>query len=334
MTSASSADGDEPLVSIIMAVLDGEEFLEQTLDSVFAQTYPSIELVLADGGSTDRTLEIARHYADAHPGKLRVIDGDPGSSPIHRRNQAIDAANGSLLCWLDADDLWMPTKVESQVAVMRARPGVGLVYTRFEAFDSASGDVLYTSDPELEVSGDLLAPLFLHGCFVGALTTMFRRAVLDDRGLRLREKDFNYGDDYSLWLVLALDWQAVFIPEMLARYRRHARNESVRTAEQMNLWGGLVGLQREFLDEHPEAGRRLGRARRRAFAHSYWRAYELDKARGRSADARRFWRRALVNAPGMVAGFTLRSLRVTARSKVGGALRRTRRSRPPASPPR
>jgi glycosyltransferase involved in cell wall biosynthesis len=293
MTSAHS----EPLVSTIMPSFNSERFLAETLDSLFSQTYRSIELVLVDGGSTDRTLEIAGDYARRFPGRVQIIHGDRGTGPCHRRNQAIDAVRGSLVCWLDTDDLWLPTKVEQQVEIMETRPEVGLVYTRFESFDSASGNVLGRNDRSLELDGRLLEPLFMSGCFIGAVTTMFRRSALDRRGVRLREKDFSFGDDYYLWLVLSLDWDAAFIPCMLARYRRHDANEGDRSGREMNIYRGMVGLQHEFLEEFSEAKRTLGSTRRRAPAHWYMVAAGQELRSRRWVSSAAFLARAFVLAP-------------------------------------
>ena len=109
---------------------------------------------------------------------------------------------------------------------MRGRPEVGLVYSGYEAFDSETGETIPWRDRSSEAEGDVLVPLFVRGCFVASLTALFRREVLTRRGLRLRETDFSFGDDYFLWLALSLDWQVARIDEVLARYRRHARTRA------------------------------------------------------------------------------------------------------------
>jgi hypothetical protein len=134
---------------------------------------------------------------------------------------------------------------------------VGLVYTYFDAFDSESGRALPWPDGRRDAEGDVLADLFVVGCFIGSITTMFRREALERAGGRLRDRDFSIGDDYHLWLTIALDWQVARIPEVLARYRRHAANESARmtAGENIELW--RTGLLREFVTEYPEARERL-----------------------------------------------------------------------------
>ena len=161
---------------------------------------------------------------------MRLLEFDERAGPTRRRNDALEAASGSLLGWLDHDDLWLPEKLDKQVAVLEQRPEVGLVYSGYEAFDSATGEAVPWRDVSLESEGDVLADLFVKGCFIASLTAVFRREGLERRGVAFHETDFSFGDDYYLWLVLSLDWQVARVDEVLARYRRHESNESSRLA--------------------------------------------------------------------------------------------------------
>ena len=218
---------DGPLVSVIMSAYNGADLIGESIESVLAQTYDRIELVVVDDCSTDGTPGVVEGYAKQYPDRVHFERKSSRAGPCRRRNDAIDLARGELIAWLDQDDLWLPEKTERQVEVLLARPEVGLVYSGYEAFDSESGATLPWRDRETEAEGDVLVPLFVRGCFVASLTALFRREVLTRRSMRLRETDFSFGDDYYLWLALALDWQVARVDEVLARYRRHARNESL-----------------------------------------------------------------------------------------------------------
>jgi len=255
LTRATSG-GSVPLVSTLMAAYNSERFIAEALESALSQTYERLEVIVADDGSTDSTVEIAEDYARRHPDRVVLLPRGDRGGPCRGRNRALAAARGPLICWLDADDVWLPDKVERQVEIMTSRPEVGLVHTRYEIFDPDTGALLPAeSGPELR-EGDLLTPLFLEGCVVGSLTAMFRKRVLEERGLMLREREFAFGDDYQLWLVLSLRWQAVAIDEVLARYRRHSANLS---RQHGNYGLAYVGLLEEFASEFPEARARLGR---------------------------------------------------------------------------
>jgi glycosyltransferase involved in cell wall biosynthesis len=271
---------DRPLVSVIMPTYNAAPFVAESIESVLAQTYEPMELAVVDDASEDATPTIVEDYARRHPDRIRFRRAAERAGPCRRRNDALDLASGSLIAWLDHDDLWVPEKTARQVEVMKARPDVGLVYSGFEAFDSESREPILWRDRDSEAEGDVLIPLFVRGCFVGSLTALFRREVLTRRHTRLREKEFSFGDDYFLWLVLSLDWNVAKIDDVLAYYRRHSNNESARLME-TNFYLRRIALLREFLVEYPEARPRLGKWRRRGIARHFLSAAALESRHSR-----------------------------------------------------
>jgi glycosyltransferase involved in cell wall biosynthesis len=113
----------EALVSVIVPVYRGERHIAAALRSVAAQSVPNIELIVVDDGSDDASAEIAA----AHGGAQVLREPHRGVSAA--RNRGAVASHGELIAFLDADDEWLPGKLEAQVAVLRARPEVGLVHT-------------------------------------------------------------------------------------------------------------------------------------------------------------------------------------------------------------
>ncbi len=127
ITSQSTAETG--LVSCVIIFLNAERYLAEAIESVIAQTYRDWELLLVDDGSTDGGAEIARAYAAAVPGRIRLFrhaDGANRGKSVSR-NLGLRAARGEFLAMLDADDVWLPAKLEEQVALMRAHPDVGIV---------------------------------------------------------------------------------------------------------------------------------------------------------------------------------------------------------------
>lgn len=276
-----------------MASHEHGDYVAEALDSALGQTYGNLEVVVADDASGDGTREILEEYARGDE-RVRVHLGDESLGPCGRRNDAYRRSRGELICWLDSDDVWLPQKVERQVELMAARPEVGMVYTAYEAFDSDTGATLDWGDTRPR-SGEHLRPLFVDGCFIGSLTIMFRRAVLEERGLPgLRDRDWAFGDDHHLYLVTSLDWEIVGIDEVLARYRRHPRNTSDAGG---NFHAQRVQLLREFLGEYPEARRRLGGARRRGLARHHRLAAAHERGRGHRLRSMRHSAHALLNDP-------------------------------------
>ena len=122
--------GQQPLVSIIMNCFNGEKYLREAIDSVLAQTYQNWEVVLWDNQSTDNSAEILNSYKDS---RIRYC-----YAPVHTvlglaRNLSIEHAKGEWLGFLDCDDLWLPAKLEKQVAIINELGlELGLVYSEVE----------------------------------------------------------------------------------------------------------------------------------------------------------------------------------------------------------
>src|SRR5262249_40041371 len=132
----------EPLVSVIIIFLNAEKFLQEAIESVVAQTYDHWELLLADDGSTDGSTGIARQYADHYPGKVRYLEhaGHQNRGMSASRNLGIRHAVGEYIAFLDADDVWLPHKLEEQVAILNAHPETGMVYGATQVWHSWTGD--------------------------------------------------------------------------------------------------------------------------------------------------------------------------------------------------
>ena len=118
-----------PLVSVVIIFLNEERFLEEAVASVFAQTYDAWELLLVDDGSTDASTDIARRYAARYSDKVRYLDheGHRNRGMSATRNLGVRHAQGSLVAFLDADDVWEPHKLKEQVALMEAYPDAGMI---------------------------------------------------------------------------------------------------------------------------------------------------------------------------------------------------------------
>lgn len=297
---------DEPLVSVLTATYKSAPYLEDTLESALGQSYGNLEVIVADDCSPDDTLDVAERVAERYPGRVVIVRGTEREGPCRRRNAALAEARGSLICWLDGDDLWLPGKIERQVEVMRALPGVGLVYTGFEAFSSETGEAVPGGEAGTR-GGDLFVPLFTEGNFIGTLTVMFRREALDGRSGRLRDADFVYGDDYWAWLEIALDWKIEGIDGVLARYRIHDANLS---RQQGNHYLKRIDLLQEFVRTYPEAKERLGAKRRAGIASHYLFAAGWERERGSRLRGLAYWVRAALRDPG--SAFAAARHRVTA----------------------
>lgn len=113
-----------PLVSTIVIFLGGAAFLGEAIESVIAQSYPEWELLLVDDGSTDGASEIARAYASRHDGRIRYLhhDGHRNRGMSASRNLGLQHAKGTIVAFLDGDDVWLPGKLDVQVSLLEAHP--------------------------------------------------------------------------------------------------------------------------------------------------------------------------------------------------------------------
>jgi glycosyltransferase involved in cell wall biosynthesis len=154
---------DTPRVSVVMPFLNARRFIDEAIGSVLSQTYGGWELLLIDDGSTDGSSDIARRYSDADPERVRYLEH---CAHAHRgasasRNVGIRDARGEYIALLDADDVWVPRKLEEQLRIMDSHPEVGSVYgNTLYWFSWASG-----SGSDQAASGratDFVPPLGVH----------------------------------------------------------------------------------------------------------------------------------------------------------------------------
>lgn len=119
----------QPLVSIVTAFFNAEMFLQDAIDSVVAQNYENWELLLVDDGSKDGGTSIARRYAEQQPGKIFYMQhpNHENRGAAASRNVGVQAAKGEYVAILDADDVWLPHKLERQVAILEAEPRAAMV---------------------------------------------------------------------------------------------------------------------------------------------------------------------------------------------------------------
>jgi glycosyltransferase involved in cell wall biosynthesis len=113
-------------ISVIIPAYNVETYLAETLDSVLAQTYSHFDVVIVDDGSTDRTLDIARHYAK-NDTRIQVIS-QPNQGVAVARNRGIQETTGELIAFLDADDRWLPRKLETHLSHFAKRPNLGMSF--------------------------------------------------------------------------------------------------------------------------------------------------------------------------------------------------------------
>jgi glycosyltransferase involved in cell wall biosynthesis len=153
-----------PLVSTVMPFLNAERFLQEAIESVLSQTYSNWELLLVDDGSTDGSTQIALRYADQYPKQVRYLEHayhqNRGASAS--RNLGIRESQGVYIAFLDADDVWLPSKLTQQVGMLEAEPEAAMVYGLSQYWRSWTGhpdDANRDTTPPLGIApGTLVQP--------------------------------------------------------------------------------------------------------------------------------------------------------------------------------
>src|SRR3989304_3254714 len=118
----------KPLISVVIIFLNAEKFIKEAIESVFTQTYDNWELLLVDDGSTDKSTQVAKSYANQHRGKVHYLehDGHINRGMSASRNLGIRKSKGTYIAFLDADDVWFPNKLEEQLKILLSYPEVSL----------------------------------------------------------------------------------------------------------------------------------------------------------------------------------------------------------------
>ncbi len=228
-----------PVVTGIIIVHNGEEFLDEAIASVRSQTYSGWELVVVDDGSTDASLEIARRHA-ATDSRIKVVRHADGRrhGMSATRNLGLDHARGRYVGFLDADDMWCPTKLEDQLEIFHRHPEVGMVYGRTLIWfrwhpDSSETDHFY----DLGVTPDSVhLPTVLFRNLVRntyqtptTCNALLRRSVVEDVGGF--EPAFESMFEDQIFFAKVLLRSPVFVSDRVwARYRQHQHSSSVLSA--------------------------------------------------------------------------------------------------------
>ena len=216
-----------PRISVIIPVYNAARYLEETLASVFAQTYRDYEVIVVNDGSTDESALVLAPYA--RDGRIRYLD-QANAGVAAARNRALREAGGELVAFLDADDLWLPEKLEKQVHLLTRQPGVGLVYADLVNFYPGGDEAYSLFQVKQPAAGWVLDRLF-YGNFVPTPTVVVRLAVLKEVGLF--DESIQINEDVDLFLRLAERCEFAYVDEVLVRRRMcltsliHSRPEQI-----------------------------------------------------------------------------------------------------------
>jgi len=228
-------DDHQPLVSVIIPVYNGEQYLGEAIESVLAQTYEEVELIVVDDGSTDKSAAVAKCFADVR--YCFQPNGGIGAA----RNRGTDLARGGLLAFLDADDRWVADKLLWQTKALAGDTELAMVFGHVQQFPSPElpqtikDSMTYTPEPMPGYSGG---------------TMLIRRAAFDRVGR------FSTGlqvGEFIEWYLRTIDLglKSRMLPEVVLHRRLHMSNHGINKRSEKTDYARVL---KAFLDRRRSTG--------------------------------------------------------------------------------
>jgi glycosyltransferase involved in cell wall biosynthesis len=244
-----------PLVSVIIPAYNAAPYIIQTVQSVFEQTYPVVEIIVVDDGSTDDTAAIAEGIRGGV-----TVRRQPNLGVSAARNHGIEVSRGELLCFLDADDLMAPDRLSRQLGVLVENQQVGLVFSNYRNFsaDGPAPQTHFESCPSLLAElGGRDVTILERPCVSLALenfgiagSPLVRRSVIDAHDIRF-DRSLSGSEDFH-WYYRVAKHTAVAVLSSVGLLRRlHGNNLSSRGERMtLNVWRAYVLLRDEEDDPY------------------------------------------------------------------------------------
>lgn len=267
-----SAEQNQPLVSVITATYNRADYLGLCIESVLGQTYPNVEHLLVDDGSTDNTQAVVDRYL-ADP-RLRFAR-QTNSGQATARNAGLRMARGEFICFLDSDNVWKRDKIERQLRLMGRHPEADVIYGNQEVIDE-DGQVLPMPEHKRmkRYSGRITDNLLLDN-FVSFNTAMIRRRCFDV--ITGFDQNVRAGDDYDLWLRFSAHFNFLHVPEVFGQYR--VMKNQISSDKERRFNSNKAMLER-FIAAHPEL---VDEAKQRFV----WSRFHVRRGRTRASAGRR-----------------------------------------------
>jgi glycosyltransferase involved in cell wall biosynthesis len=238
----------QPLVSVHVVTYNQRTFVAEALDSILAQDYPNLQIVVSDDASSDGTAEVISAFAARHPGRVIALTGGSNLGITGNGNKCLARCEGDYVAFLAGDDLMLPGKISAQVAWLEANPRRVLCAHDVEHFDSKSGRALHLHSAMARPRHGTGAAEFLRcGYFSATSSLMIRRSAMPARGFDERIKvhsDWKFAAE-----CLVAGGSFGFVPGVYGKYRRHEGNATARHA---TLWWEELHMSIALLEaEYP-----------------------------------------------------------------------------------
>jgi len=230
----SNKSFQEPLVSVIMNCYNSEKYLQEAIDSVYAQTYNNWEIIFWDNASTDNSAEISQSY-DA---KVKYFRGAKTIPLGKARNKALEQCNGKYIAFLDCDDLWVPEKLETQVQLLEDDLTIGLIYTNVKIIFASSRNEKRIEDNK-EISTVISFRTLFEDYDITMSSSMIPSSVLFSLD-EIFDNTLKHCEEYDLFLRICYTNKVVRMNKFHTVYRIHS---AMSTAKNY----GLGAIERDYI---------------------------------------------------------------------------------------
>lgn len=227
-----------PTVSVIIPAFNQSHYVGEAIASVLAQTFQDYEIIVVDDGSADNTRQVVESFGRAH----YIFQDNRGESGA--RNTGIRHATGRYVAFLDADDTFLPGKLESQVPILDARPEIGAVFADVYLCDAKGrpeGLLSAQIGDRGKASGQVFEAL-VHGNFLAVNSVLIRREILHQVGMF--DESIRAFPDWDLWLRVAAQYAFFYLDMPVANYRVHGNMVS---RDQERMWQGALAVRRKLM---------------------------------------------------------------------------------------
>ncbi len=262
----------EPLVTVVATCYNHSRFLVECLESIRAQTYTNIELIITDDCSTDDSVQRIQGWVEEHGVECRLVLHDRNQGLCRTLNEALSMASGKYVAIVSTDDVWFPEKTARQVNMMEALPeSFAVVYSDAYVMDAAGnrmpGRYMESRVGRLDApEGDVFRVLLQDWCFIPAMTTLIRRSCLEAVG---PYDESLVMEDVDMWLRLARHHHFAFDSTVAASYR--ILPTSLFRSRQTEITKSFIRVFSKWLAE-PE----FGEVAQRRIAEQWWALTQLE----------------------------------------------------------
>jgi glycosyltransferase involved in cell wall biosynthesis len=210
-----------PMISVVMAVHNGENFIKSSVESIINQTYNNWELLIADDASTDATNEILKQIIIKIKNKIKIINIKRNIGQYKALNYLFSISKGKYIAVLDSDDLSHHKRLQIQIEEMNQDPELALVYSNFKIIDYKN-KIIKKKDNNYKASTfRLIFPIRNIICFS---SVMFKKKILKD--INFFHKYYSYSNDYYFLLKVFIKHKIKFINKYLVSYRVHPNQKT------------------------------------------------------------------------------------------------------------